>query len=416
MSIFQQTSKRSDIELNKMLKAYKYRLYPTELQTQNLIQAMGCTRYIYNKAKETSDKHYQETGKTISAFEMITRMLKEEKAANEWLKQPYSQSLQMAVLNFESARSNFLNGISNFPVFKKKTGRDSIQFPQHIKVDFKANRTTLPKLGKVFTVFDRKFDGKIKTCTVSKTPTGKFFISVLVDNGAELPPKSLIKEGTTIGIDLGLKHFATLSNGQKINNPKFLRNQLERLAVLQRRASKKQKGSNNRKKANLRVARLYETITNQRTNFLQQLSTSLIRENQTIVIEDLNIAGLLKNGRLAREISDVSWGSFIRMLTYKAEWYGKNLFQIGRFEPSSKTCSCCDHINEELTLKDREWECLNCHTIHDRDINAAINIKNIGLKNYLQVQSGQELPVEPTEIPCKKKDRRSRKPKIERSL
>jgi putative transposase len=414
MSIFQQTRKRGDIESNKMLKAHKYRLYPTEIQKQSLIQAMGCTRYIYNKAKETSDKHYQETGKTISAFEMITRMLKEEKTANEWLKQPYSQSLQMAIINFESARSNFFKGISDFPVFKKKTGRDSIQFPQHMKVDFKANRTTLPKLGEVFTVFDHKFEGKIKTCTVSKTPTGKFFISILVDNGAELPPKCLVELNTAIGIDLGLKHFATLSNGQKIDNPKFLRNQLERLAVLQRRASKKQKGSKNQKKAYLQVARLYETITNQRTNFLQQLSSTLIRENQTIIVETLNVAGMLKNGRLARAISDVSWSKFVEMLKYKAEWYGKNLIQIGRFEPSSKTCSCCGYINEELTLKDREWECPNCHSYHDRDINAAINIKQMGLnpKNY----PGQELPAEPTEMPVKKRDRRSRKPKIERSL
>lgn len=393
-----------------MLKAYKYRLYPTEEQKQSLIQAMGCVRFIFNKAKEVSDKHYQKTGKTLSAFDMTKGMLKGEKAANEWLKQPTAQSLQMGIRNFDQARSNFYKGISAFPVFKKKTGHGSVQFPQDVKVNFKANRTTIPKLGEVFTVFDRKFTGKIKTCTVSKTPTGKFFISILVDNGEELPPKSLIELNTTIGIDLGLKHFATLSNGQKIGNPKFLRNQLQRLTVLQRRASKKQKGSNNRKKAQLKVAKLHEKITNQRTNFLHQLSSTLIRENQTIVVEDIGVANLLKNHRLAGAISDVSWSSFTTMLKYKAEWYGKNLIQIGRFEPSSKTCSGCGHINEELTLKDREWTCTSCSVHHDRDLNAAINIKQMGLQNY----AGQELPVVPTEMPVKKRDRRSRKPKTER--
>jgi len=194
-----------------------------------------------------------------------------------------------------------------------------------------------------------------------------------------LPIKSKIEESTSVGIDLGIKDFATLSNGEKISNPKFLGSKLERLKALQQRASKKKKGSNNRKKANFKIAKLYEKVTNQRVDFLQKTSTKLIRENQTIILEDLNIAGMMKNHCLARAISDVSWSKFIEMLKYKSEWYGKNLVQIGRFEPSSKMCSCCGTINKNLKLSDRNWTCMSCFATHDRDINAAINIKKFGL-------------------------------------
>jgi putative transposase len=378
-----------------MLKAYKYRIYPSDAQKHHFVQAMGCVRYIYNKGLEIKIKCYEQTGETLSYFCLANGFLLEEKKTNEWLMVPNAQSLQMALRNLDNAFTRFFRKQSKFPTFKKKNGRGSIQYPQKVSVDFKRSKVKLPKVGEVFCVFDRKFDGKIKTCTVSKTPTGKFFISILVDNDQTLPSKVPIILDGAIGIDLGLTHFAILSDGTKVPNPRFLSKLLDRLNVLQRRASRKVKGSNNRRKANLKVARLYETISNQRSDFLHKLSTKLIRENQTIILEDLNVAGMLRNHCLAQNISDVSWGEFVRLLTYKAEWYGKNLIKIGRFDPSSKLCSCCGWKNPNLTLDVRSWTCQECHTQHDRDVNAAINIKKFGL---IRSNTGQELPEALAEI------------------
>lgn len=396
-----------------MLKSYKYRIYPTKEQEKHFVQSMGCVRYIYNKGLEAKVKHYAETGKTLNYFNMSgpTGLLIKEKRANEWLSIPYSQSLQMGLRNLDSAFTKFFKKETKFPTFKKKSGHESIQYPQHVSVNFKNNITKLPKVGKVFTVFDRKFEGKIKTCTVSKTPTNKFFISILVDDSKELPVKAEVNSLTAVGIDLGIKDFAILSNGEKIANPKYLKKSLQRIKVLQRRASKKTKGSNNRKKANLKVARAYEKVTNQRADFLQKTSTKIIRENQTIILEDLNVSGMMKNHKLAQAVSDVSWSEFIRMLTYKSEWNGKNIIQIGRFEPSSKLCSECGWKNKELTLADREWSCKECGVVHDRDVNAAINIKKFGL---IKSKSGMECPVELVEEPVSNQVRRNKKLKTAR--
>jgi putative transposase len=378
-----------------MLKAYKYRLYPNKKQKDHFVQVMGCVRYIYNKALETKIKHYEATGKSLSYFDLQNTLLLEEKKTNEWLKIPNAQSLQMSLRNLDNAFQRFWKKISGFPIFKKRHDIGSIQYPQNITIDFKRNKAKIPKAGEIFCRFDRIFIGKIKTCTVSKTPTDKFFISILVDDSKELPNKQKIDENQTIGIDLGIKTFATLSNGAKISNPRYLKKLLNRLVVLQKRASKKQKGSNNRKKANLKVAKLYEKITNQRKDFLHKLSSKIISENQTIILEDLNIVGMLKNHKLAREISDCSWSKFVEFLIYKAEWYGKNIIQIGRFEPSSKMCSECGQINSDLKLSDRKWLCKSCNTLHDRDINAAINIKKFGIINS---KSGSGRPVVLVEI------------------
>jgi putative transposase len=431
-----------------MLKAYSYRLYPTERQKQHFAQAMGSVRYIYNKGLETKTKHYAETGKTLSYFDLANGMLMEEKQTNEWLQKPNAQSLQMALRNLDNAYTKFFRKEAGFPQFKKRSGHQSVQYPQAIKVHFDQNTVWVPKVGKVRAVFDRKFECKIKTCAVSKTPTSKFFISILVEDGTELPAKTPITAETTVGIDLGIKDFAIFSNKTRIANPKFLRKNLNRLKVLQRRASKKQKGSKNRAKANLKVAKLHEIISNQRKDFLQQLSTKLIRENQTIILETLNVAGMLKNHSLAGSIQDVSWSEFNRMLTYKADWYGRNIIKIGRFEPSSKLCSGCGWKNNDLTLKDRYWDCSECHAHHDRDLNAAANIKKFGLiqvaklgnPNKKQIQaaiekdsakrrgrktpsSGSERPAELAEMPAStlpvvrsgKQDRRSKKSSARKS-
>jgi putative transposase len=405
-----------------MLKSYIYRLYPNIDQTEHLVQAMGCIRYIYNKGLEAKTKHYETTGKTLSYFDLANGpngLLQIEKKANEWLKIPTVSSLQMALRNLDNAYTRFFRKQAAFPKFKKRSGHQSIQYPAYVRAHFDQGKIWIPRLGKTTCVFERAFTGKIKTCTVSKTPTNKFFISILVDDGIELPTKAPIDSKTAVGIDLGIKDFAILSSGEKVANPKFLRSKLDRLKALQRRASKKQKGSQNRKKANLKVAKLYETISNQRKDFLQKISTKIIRENQTIILEDLNIAGMIKNHKLAQAILDASWSEFIIMLTYKAEWQGKNIIHIGRFEASSKTCSSCGAVNQNLTLKDREWTCDRCHAKHDRDVNAATNIKKFGLIKSkeghglvpLQTEtlSGPERPAEPVEVSGCKPNRRSRK-------
>ncbi len=231
---------------------------------------------------------------------------------------------------------------------------------------------------------------------VSKTPTNKYFISVLVDTRVKPPKKHQIKEKTSIGVDLGIKDFLTTSNGDKVDNPKYLKKHLFKLKKLQRRASKKQKSSQNRRKANLRVAKLYERIHNLRTDFLHKTSSKLISENQTICLEDLNVRGMMRNHCLAQSVQDCSWSRFNEFLEYKAEWSGVNIVRIGRFEPSSKMCSKCGWINRGLKLADREWECFACSVVHDRDINAATNILQIGLKeqSFLGAGSPEVKPLE----------------------
>jgi len=225
----------------------------------------------------------------------------------------------------------------------------------------------------------RRYEGIEKTATISRTSTGKFYISILVDDEKKCPEKENFDENSTVGVDVGIKDFAILSNGEKIDNPKYLKNSMQRLKVLQKRLSKKQKGSKNREKAKLAVAKLHERISNQRNDFQHKLSFKMISENQAIALETLNVNGMLKNHCLAQHIGDASWSSFVTKLEYKAEWYGKTILRIGQFEPSTKICSVCGHYNNELTLADREWDCPDCKSKHDRDINAAINIKKFAL-------------------------------------
>jgi putative transposase len=376
-----------------ILKAFKYRIYPNTKQIEHLNKSIGCARYIYNKGLELKIKEYEKIGKTLSCFDLTNGMLKEEKTKNDWLKEPYSQVLQMSLRNLDNAFTRFFREKKGFPNFHSKRGKQSISYPQFVKIDFENQEIVLPKCGKIKTVFSRKFEGRVKTTTISKTPTGKFFASILVETTGELPPKPPVEENSSIGIDLGIRDFLITSNGKKAPNPKYQGQELQRLKVLQSRASKKQKGSSNRRKFNLRVAKLFEKISNQRSDFLHKTSTKLIRENQTICLEDLAVKNMMQNHKLARSIGDCSWSMFVEMLKYKSDWYGKNLVQIGRFEPSSKTCSVCGNIKQNLELKDREWVCSSCNTKHDRDINAAVNIKKFGIVKA--IPSGWESPVGP---------------------
>jgi len=364
-----------------MLKAYKYKLEPTTEQKVLIEKHIGSCRYIYNWALSLKVKSYEETGKSLSQFD-INKRITSLKVENKWLGEVNSQSLQGMTRNLESAFTRFFREKKGFPNYKsKKNPVQSFPVPQHYSVDFENNTVKLPKIGVVKAELHRVFEGKLKTATISKSRTGKYYISILVDNGKELPAKQPFTEVTTIGVDVGIKDFAVLSTGEKIENPKCLKSSLKRLKVLQKRVSRKQKGSKNREKAKQRLAVLHDKITNQRNDFQNKLSFRLVSENQAIALETLNVKGMIKNHHLAQAISDSAWSSFVIKLEYKAEWFGKTILRIGQFEPSSKVCNVCGYHKSDLTLKDREWTCPDCKTKHDRDINAAINIKKFALIN-----------------------------------
>lgn len=375
-----------------MYKAHKYRLFPNQEQEVLLSKHFGHCRYLWNLALETKTNAYLSAKVDYSRFD-LQKQLVELKKECEWLKEVNSQSLQSVLQNLDLAYKKFFKG-AGFPKFKSKHNKQSFHIPQNVKVE--DGRLVIPKFKKkgIKIKLHRPLEGTVKSATISKTPTGKYFVSILCDTGLECFPKSKITEDTSIGIDLGIKDFAVTSEGEVIENPKFLRNNIKRLKILQRRASKKQKGSNNRKKANKRVALLHEKIKNQRQDFLHKTSSKLIRENQTICLENLGVSNMIKNHNLAQAISDVSWSEFNRMIEYKAEWYGVNILRIGRFAPSSKTCEC-GTINKDLKLSDRVWECKSCGEVNERDLLAARNIKKFAL---YKENSGQELSVEPVEM------------------
>ncbi len=396
-----------------MLKTYKYRIYPTKEQEDLFLKHFNNVRFIYNWGLEKKIKEYEQNNKSLSYFNLAKELtvLKQNKQYS-WLYEVANSSLQQSLRHLDNAFTKFFREKKGFPKFKsKKDNKQAYTLPVGVKIDFDMQRIYLPKFKKTIKVkIDRKFCGKIKTCTIKKTPTNKYFISVLVETTDIIPRKPKIEEKTAIGIDLGIKDFAVLSTGEKIENQKNLAKLMPRLKVLQKRASKKQKGSNNRRKANLRLALLHEKVTNRRNDFLHKLSHRLTHDNQvnTLCLETLNVEGMIKNHKLSQAISDVSWSKFNSYLDYKTEWYGKNLIRIGRFEPSSKVCSVCGNINNELKLSDREWSCKSCHTHHDRDVNASKNILKFALQQQNLVYTGQGMPVESAELLVKTKTKKQK--------
>ncbi len=376
-----------------MFKGYKYRIYPTSDQKSKIDQTINACRCVYNLALETKIYAYKHFGKSLSAFDLINQLV-DLKKSNAWLKEVDSQSLQMAIKNIDKSFKGFFKG-KGYPKFKSKYTKQSFQCPNNTRrVDFEKGLLTIPKISNIPIKISHRFDGKIKNITITRTATGKYFASVLVEQEITMPVKPQVKSDTTLGVDLGLSHFIITNKGEKVDNPRFLRNSIVRLKVLQRRASRKKKGSANRKKSNLKVAILHERIANQRQDFLHKLSHRLTHDSQvdTICVETLNVKGMVRNHKLAQAISDVSWSEFTRQLKYKCDWYGKNLIEIGTFEPSTKTCSCCGNVQDVL-LSERIFNCSKCSVVIDRDVNAAINIKNFGLK-----QSGWGTSVEPVEL------------------
>ena len=365
-----------------MLRAYKYRIYPTKTQEVLLAKHFGCARYVYNYGLERKIKSYSETKKSVSRFTIQADLPKLKKAEEtKWLSEVNSLSLQAALLNLDMAFTRFFKEKTGFPKFKsKRDNRQSFQVPQNTTVDYESKRVFLPKFKEgIKCKFDRQFSGKIKTSTVSRTPTGKYFISILVETEDTIPRKAPIDENKAVGVDLGIKTFATLSDGTEIQNPKYLNNALKKLKRLQRSVSRKKKGSNSRKKAVKLLARQYEKVANKRKDFLHKTTKYLIDHYDTICLETLSASKMVKNHRLAQALSDISIGTFNAYMDYKAEWYGKNLIKIGRFEPSSKMCAC-GSVYRGLKLSDRVWTCPSCGSVNQRDLLAAQNIKKFAFK------------------------------------
>lgn len=380
-----------------MLRAYKYRIYPTDEQKVLFAKTFGCCRFVYNWALNLRIEAYKSDKRTVPNKEIQDCMVNELKAEHDWLKEVNSQSLLYSLRNLETAYTNFFRNTKavGFPKFKSRKSRQSFLCPQHCRVDFAKETITIPKAKDIPAVLHRKFRGAVKTVTVSMTPSGKYYASVLVDSSIQQLQAAEPQEKTTVGIDLGVKSLAVCSDGRTFENPKNLQRSLHRLAMLQKRLSRKQKGSANRDKARIRVARLQEHISNCRKDNLHKITHTLTHDSQvrTICMEDLNVKGMQRNHHLAQAVVDASFGMFLTMLEYKCRWYGVNLIKIDRFAPSSKTCGKCGHIYKGLKLSERSWTCPECGTHHDRDFNAACNIKDFGLK-ALPTERGKVKPVD----------------------
>lgn len=360
-------------------KAVKVQIYPREADKVLLGKHFGVCRFIFNKFLEIRQKEYLKNSKTLGyngCSALVTQMKKDPEFS--WLKEVNSQSIQAALKDLDGAYDKFFRKISKFPRFKSKhDSRQSFKVPQFAEVDWEAKTLKIPKFKTPFK-FRGKYSGvlkKINSVTISKNASGKYFASI--QGEFEIQQKE--STGEIIGIDLGIKTMLIDSNGTEIKNERFLKKQLKKIKYEQRQLSKKQKGSNSRNKQRINLAKQHQKVVNQRTNYLHQVSTKLINDNQVICLEDLAIKNMVKNHKLAQAISDVSWGSLVSMLKYKAVWYNRQIIQIDRFYPSSKTCSNCSHLMSSMKLSVREWDCPSCGAHHDRDVNAAKNILRQGI-------------------------------------
>lgn len=359
-----------------MEKAYKIRIYPNKEQEELIEKSFGCTRFVYNYFLDLKQKAYTKSKTKYSYFD-LSKILTELKQEFAWLKEPDKFALQNSLRDLDTAYKRFFKG-SDYPRFKsKKCSKNSYRTA---KVELLKDSVKLPKLGRV-KIKEKNYrsqTGRAVNATISKTRTGKYFVSICC---TEVEIQPLPKTGYNVGLDLGIKSFLTTSSYFSVENPKYLEKTETRLKKLQRELSRKSSGSQNREKTRRKLAKCHEKITNQRKDFLHKLSISLISHYDVIAIEDLNVSGMLKNHRLAKSVSSVSWNVFVGMLEYKARFYSKEIVKVGRFFPSSQLCSHCGFKNiETKNLEVREWQCPLCGTIHDRDANAAINILNEGLK------------------------------------
>ena len=367
-----------------MKRAYKYKIKPTVKQQHQLQQAFGCARFIYNWGLDKKTKAWTNEHKPITYFELAKELTQLKNTEEyKWLKDVPNECLQQSLRNLDNAYTQFFKAKKGFPKFKsKKRSKNCSKYLNAVKFDFENWKVRIPKCGWVKLCYNKPFDlltSKIGTLTVSRDKCGEYWCTIVVEDNTPQKSKVKISEGTSVGIDLSIKDYAILSDGTKYSNHKYYEHSKQRLKILQQKFARTQKGSNRHEVARLKVARQYRKITNMRIDFLHKLTTDLVRRYDTICLENLNVEGMMKNHNLAMAIKSTSWGEFVRQIKYKSDWFGKNVIFIGRFEPSSKTCSKCGHIYKDLTLKDREWVCPICGEHHDRDVNAAINIKRFAL-------------------------------------
>ena len=364
-----------------MLKAYKYRIYPNKQQVEQIQKTFGCCRFVYNQCLNLKINKYKEENIFMSKFDLNNYCNRELKKKYDWLREVDKWSLTNSIYNMDSAYQKFFKEHTGYPKFKSK--RDNKKSYKtnfsnnNIEVSFEKNRIKLPKLKWVKAKIHREFVGKIKFATISQVPSGKYFVSILVET-EHIP---LDRTDNIVGIDLGIKDLLITSDGEKFDNIRTTKKYEKKLAKEQRRLAHKVNGSKNYQKQRIKLARVHEKIKNTRINNLHKISLQLISENQAIVSEDLSVSNMVKNHNLAKAISDCGWYELTRQLTYKAEWNDRIYIKIGRYVPSSQTCNVCGYANKDTKdLSVREWTCPECGSVHDRDINAAINILNEGLR------------------------------------
>ena len=367
-----------------MLKAYRYRIYPNKEQEIQLAKTFGCCRFVYNQTLAYRKDAYEKEKKSISKTGCNNYCNRELKKVYEWLKEVDKFALTNAIYNMDSAYQKFFKEHTGYPKFKSKHDNHksyTTNFTNgNITVDFDRGRIKLPKLKRVKIKLHRKFSGRIKAATISKVPSGKYYVSVLV----ETEHSPLVKTNGQIGLDLGIKDLCITSDGKKYENPKTIKKYEKKLVKLQRQLANKTKGSRNYQKKRKQTALCYEKIVNARKDYLHKISSEIINENQVIVSENLQIKNMVKNHNLAKTISDVSWYELTRQLEYKSKWNGRNYIKIDTFYASSQLCFSCGYKNTNVKdLKVRDWICPFCNTKHDRDINAAKNILSEGLRKVV---------------------------------
>ena len=368
-----------------MIKAYKYKLKPNKTQETAMNQFLGSARFIYNWGLNRKSEQYKLNG-TSPNYNVLAKELTSLKQTDgyTWLQDVPIDALQQSLRNLENAFTRFFREHKGYPKFKsKKDNYSSYKVIKSVHFDFTNWKVKLPKLGWVNLCKNHIFNQlncKQGTVTITKDCCGTYWCSVVIDDMQDKPSKAKMVESTAVGIDLGIKDYAILSDGTKFSNPKYYEFSQKKLAKLQKQFAKSKKGSHRHELLRIKIARLYRSITNQRNDMLHKLSTYLVSSYDSICLEDLNVEGMMKNHHLAKSIQSVSWSTFVNMLKYKSEHNGKNVIFIGRYEPSSKLCHNCGYINKELTLNDREWICPQCGEHHDRDINAAINIRHIAFE------------------------------------
>jgi len=381
------------------LKAYQYSISPNTEQQFQLWQHFNHNRGVWNRMLALKSRYYRMFGKSLSKRQLQDHLIKlKKRPAFAWLKQVNSQSLLATLNHLDTAYSNFFKGIAKFPRFKSKCSNwHSYANPQHTEVDFDSGKVKLPKIGWVKAKLHREFVGKVKTSTVKISPSGKFTVSILVDDGKVLPDAIIIEPEYAIGIDLGIKDFVITSRGKTYENKRLLDKQLHQLNKLQRILSRKKKGSASRNKQRIKVAKLHEHVANSRKDYAHKVSAELVSESQTTIFcEDLAVKNLLRNKKLSRHIANIGWSQFLNFLSYKMKESSKNLIRINRFKPSSRECRICHSKHENLKLSDRNFECPYCGHTEDRDIHAAKNILRFGLEQELGSGSGSRHAVKST--------------------